>query len=330
MKLGIIGSGLIVKEFLPRLKEIEGLEIVGIQGTPTTMDSVYELSVPNNIPLATDSFDELCSSGIDTVYIAVPNFLHFDYCKKSLERGMNVIVEKPMTSNLKEAEYLQNLAKERKLFLFEAVTTLYLGNYKKIKEWLPRIGDVKMVQSQYSQYSRRYDAFKEGQILPVFDPNKSGGAMMDLNLYNIHYVMGLFGKPEHAKYYANMERGIDTSGILVMEYPGFLATCVAAKDCKGLYYGIIQGTKGSIRSSYPANLIGEVTLELNDGTKEVYDDKGADARLIPEFTVFINAINNNDIDFCYRQLDKSVAVSEVQTNARLDAGIIFPADKAEL
>lgn len=185
MKLGIIGAGLIVQEFLPRLKQMEGLDILGIQGTPKSMSAVERLCQENGVPEAISDFEDLCALGIDTVYIAIPNFLHFDYCKKALEHGLNAIVEKPMTSNDKEARILADLAREKGLFLFEAITTLYLPAYEKIKEWLPRIGTVKMAQSRYSQYSRRYDAFQNGEILPVFDPAKAGGALMDLNLYNL-------------------------------------------------------------------------------------------------------------------------------------------------
>jgi len=326
MRLGIIGSGLIVQEFLPKLIAIHGIEIIGIQGAAQNLSQVRELCQANGLALATADFEELCDAGIDTAYVAVPNFLHFDYCKRALEKGLNVIVEKPMTSNEQEAAYLADLAKSRKLFLFEAVTTLYLGNYRKVQELLPRIGTIKLVQSQYSQYSRRYDAFCDGQILLAFDPAKSGGAMMDLNLYNLHYVMGLFGKPEKFKYYANIERSIDTSGILMMEYPGFVATCIAAKDSKGVYGSVIQGTKGSIYTDRSPNLVGKVTLELNDGTKEEYDDGMADARLIPEFTAFVDTINSGNLDLCYEKLEKSLAVSQVQTKARLEAGIRFPAD----
>lgn len=200
MKLGIVGSGMIVQEFLPSLVKLEGLEIMGMQGTKASIGKVEEICIKYGIPNFTDDFDELCEFGIDTVYIAVPNFLHFEFCKKALEKGLNVIVEKPMTTNYKEAEKLSGLAKEKKLFLFEAITTLYFENYKKIKGWIEKIGNVKLVQSQYSQYSSRYDAFKRGEILPVFDLQKAGGALMDLGLYNLHYVLGLFGKPENVKY----------------------------------------------------------------------------------------------------------------------------------
>ena len=326
MKLGIVGSGMIVHEFLPSLVKLEGMEIVGMQGTKKSIDKVEEICVKYGIPKFTDDFNKLCEFGIDTVYIAVPNFLHFEYCKKALEKGLNVIVEKPMTTNYRQAKELSNLAKEKKLFLFEAITTLYFENYKKIKDWIGKIGDVKLVQSQYSQYSSRYDAFKRGEILPVFDPEKAGGALMDLGLYNLHYVLGLFGKPENVKYYANIERNIDTSGILMIEYKNFNAMCVCAKDSEGKRIGVIQGSEGKIISEEAPSLVGKVTLKMYDGTKESFDDGFSKDRVVPEFKAFIRALNENDLEFCYRQLEKSLLVSEVQTKARIGAGIKFPQD----
>ena len=327
MKLGIIGTGTIVQEFLPKLVHIDGLEVVAIQGTPSTIDEVNAMCKENNVAYGVATFEELLQCDIDTVYVAVPNYIHFMYCKDALENGLNVICEKPLCSNYKESKILTDLAKERKLFFFEAITTIYLPNYLKIKEWLPLIGDIKLVQSQYSQYSRRYNAFKEGEILPAFDPNKSGGALMDLGLYNLAYIMGLFGMPKSYSYYANIERDIDTSGIMTLQYDDFVALCVAAKDCKGNMGGIIQGTKGCIKTNFPPNLVGEASLELYDGAKETFDDGSTWQRLIPEFTTFINTINHLDYDFCYRQLELSLNISKVQTEARLQAGVIFPADK---
>ncbi len=326
MKLGIIGSGMIVQEFLPSLIKLEGLEIVGIQGTKASLDKVEEICSKYEIPKFTDDFEELCKFEIDTVYIAVPNFLHFEFCKKALEKGLNVIVEKPITTNYREAKELAKLAKEKKLFLFEAITTLYMENYKKIKEWIAEIGDVKLVQSQYSQYSSRYDAFKNGEILPVFDPQKAGGALMDLGLYNLHYVLGLFGKPKDVKYYANIEKNIDTSGVLMMQYENFNAMCVCAKDSEGERIGIIQGSEGKIVSGDAPGLVGKVTLKLYNGRTESFDDGFSKDRVVPEFTAFIQAINENNLEFCYKQLEKTLLVSEIQTKARIESGIKFPQD----
>lgn len=327
MKLGIIGSGGIVQEFLPQLTAMDGVEVVAVLGTPRSKAQVEALCAANGVKHAVFTMEELTVLDLDTVYIAVPNFLHFPYCKQALEAGLNVIVEKPITSNLAEAQELKRLAEERHCFLFEAVTTVYFDSFRKIKQWLPEIGTVKLVHCNYSQYSRRYDAFRAGEVLPAFDPAKSGGALMDLNLYNLHFVMGLFGRPEDATYYANIERNIDTSGTLVLSYPGFVATCTAAKDCSAPSYFVIEGTDGYITIQYPPNVIGEIKLHRNNGTEERYDDGMAGKRLIPEFRYFIDCINRNDLAACTERLDDSIAVSEVQTKARLACGIIFAADR---
>lgn len=327
MKLGVIGTGKIVQEFLPEILTIDGIEVLAILSSPSGIEKAQNICDRYGIGLATNDFEEFRASEIDTVYVAVPNLLHYNYCRQALEGGLNVIVEKPLTSNVSEAEDLAELAKRKKLFLFEAITTIYLKNYEKIQTWLPLIGDIKIVQSQYSQYSSRYDAFLKGDILPAFDPKKAGGSLMDLNLYNIHYVMGLLGKPEDAKYYANMENEIDTSGVLVMKYPAFTAVCTAAKDCNGMSGAIIQGTKGCIKSERSANMVGRVTLELNDGTTESFDAGDEELRVIPEFMQFTKAIDKKDYEFCYEQLDKSLAVSKLLTKVRLEAGIHFPTDK---
>ena len=179
------------------------------------------------------------------------------------------------------------------------------------------------MQSRFCQYSSRYDNFKKGIIAPAFDPKKSGGALMDLNLYNIHYVMGMFGKPESISYYPNMERTIDTSGVLMMLYPKFTAVCTAAKDCNGDLGGTIQGTDGFIVSTNTPNKVGDAVLQLRDGTTETFREAYAEHRAIPEFTQFIRAIDEKDYDFCYAQLQKSLEVNEVLNRARIQAGIRF-------
>ena len=323
MKLGIVGTGMIVKEFLPELVKMEELEILSIMGSPTGFSKAQALSEKYEIPMAAHDMDELYAAGIDTVYVAVPNNLHFMYCKKALEKGMNVIVEKPMTDNAGEAESLAVLARKKKLFLFEAVTTIYMPGYQKIREWLPLIGEIKLVQSRFCQYSSRYDSFKKGVIAPAFDPKQSGGALMDLSIYNIHYVMGLFGRPESISYFPNIERNIDTSGVLVMLYPKFSAVCSAAKDCDGDIGGIIMGTKGFIKSDMKPNVVGNAKLQLRDGTTEVYEESFTDRRMIPEFTQFIRAVKEKDYDFCYANLAKSLEVNEVLGRARIQSGIRF-------
>ena len=59
MKLGIIGTGLIVKDFLPELVKMKGLEIVSIMGSPTGFEKAEALSAQYGIPNAVHNFEEL-------------------------------------------------------------------------------------------------------------------------------------------------------------------------------------------------------------------------------------------------------------------------------
>ena len=327
MKLAIAGSGMIVQTLLPYLKEW-GWEPAAICATQRSAAKAQELADAYGSALYTDYPAMLSEVEADAVYLGVPNSLHAGMAKQALSAGWNVIVEKPVTSALWEAEELAGLAREKRLFLYEAITTIYQPDYAALRAQLPRIGTVKLASCNFSQYSSRYDAFRRGEVLPVFDPAKSGGALMDLNLYNLHWLMGLFGAPEQVEYHANMERGIDTSGVLLLRYPGFQAVSLAAKDCAAPGQSIIQGTQGYLAQNTPANQCGEVTLHLNSGGEETFHTP-TQHRMEMEFRTFARQMQAGDLDSCYAALDHSLAVIRVLTQARQSAGIRFPADRGE-
>ena len=268
MKLGIVGTGMIVNDLLSFIHDIESIELIHISGTKRSEEKVRELKEKHHFQRCSVSYDELLNDiEVDTVYVALPNHLHYSYTKLALEAHKNVILEKPMTSTIEEAKELKKLAIRNHLFLWEAITNQYLPNFYKIKSLLNELGHIKIVECNYSQYSSRYNAFKEGMILPAFDYTKSGGALMDLNIYNIHFVVGLFGEPKRVHYFANIERGIDTSGIVVLEYDSLKAICIGAKDCDAPITSTIQGDLGCIKIEGPTSTLADVSLIKN---KEKY------------------------------------------------------------
>lgn len=325
MKLGIVGTGKIVRELLPHLGAA-GWEPCAICGTERSREKRSELQKEFGIPQGFTDFSQMLTIEMDAVYLGIPNFLHFSFAKQALESGKNVIVEKPITSNAKEAEILAALAREKGLYLFEAITTPHMNTFRQTRQWLSEIGTVKLVQCNFSQYSSRYDAFRRGEIQPVFDPAKSGGTLMDLNIYNLHYMVALFGMPQDVHYFANVEQGIDTSGTVVLEYPGFHGVCTAAKDCGAPCICIIQGTKGYLRMDAPANCCGNVTLHCNDGSEE-FCALESGHRMEPEFRFFREVLETLNWERCDAMLSHSLRVAQVQTEARKTAGILFPADQ---
>lgn len=323
MKIGIVGAGNIVPDFLEASKNIEDFEIVSISATENGRERMKKLSEKYGIKNIYTNYEDLLNDDIDVVYIAIPNSLHYEFAKKAIERNKHIILEKPFTTTYKEAEELVELAQEYGIMLFEAISNQYLPNYEKTKELISELGDIKIVQLNYSQYSSRYDRFKKGDIAPAFDPKKSGGALMDLNVYNIYYIVGLFGSPQKILYTANIERNIDTSGVLVLDYGSFKCVAVGAKDCKAPLSMNIQGDKGYINSSDAANMYNKFTFAKNDGTEKVFELNGRKERLYHELVKFAEYYKNEDFDKFYEANEKSLIVMKILEEARKQAGLEF-------
>lgn len=329
MKVGLLGAGMIVHDLLSFAKEVVSMEIAAICATPAEEATLQTLTETHGISNYFTDYDEmLADSTIDTIYVGVPNHLHYAFTKQALLANKHVICEKPFTSNYQEAVELAALAQERQLMLLEAVSTRFLPNVLKIKELLPTLGDIKIVSANYSQYSSRYDAFKQGVIQPAFDPKKSGGALMDLNIYNINLMVTLFGSTENVSYQANVQKGIDTSGVLNMDYGDFKAVCIAAKDCKAPIVTSIQGDKGCIIIEDSANVVAKFKLLMNDSSTEtVYELNQDKHRMYHEFVAFCDIIDHQKAAEANELMAVSLETMRIQTQARETANVVFPADE---
>lgn len=314
MNLGIVGAGMIVKDFLSFSHELPEIKLEAI--VARNIENLKNLQSMYNIKEIFTDLDECLSSpSIDTIYVAVPNNLHYSVAKKALEAGKNVICEKPFTLNYHETVELFELAESKNLILIEAITNQYLPNYLEIKENLSQIGNIRLVECNFSQLSSRYEAFKKGIIAPVFDKNQGGGVLGDLNIYNIHFVVGLFGAPKNSEYYPNIVREVDTSGILILEYDEFKVVCIAAKDTYNNSYANIQGDKGLIKVIGTLNEVPNYIIKNNEVEMKVNKNIHKH-RMYSEFKNFIDVIDNKDFDFMQKQKKHSLAVMEIFDKSR--------------
>ena len=321
MNVCAIGTGAITKSMLKEFARSEVLHVTAIysRNEATGRAMADEFGIPT---VYTSLEDMLADPAIDLVYVASPNSIHFRQAKAALLAGKHVLCEKPFAPTVAEAEELIALAKEKGLFLFEAITTAHHPHYGLARQQLPLLGNVKIVNCTFCQYSSRYPALLAGKPSPVLDHNFAGGALMDINLYNIHFVVGLFGAPLSVRYYANRhETGVDTSGMLVLEYPGFLCQCIGAKDCAaqngvqiiGEDGHMVVGPSSSNCQSVALHLRGKesqtVQLEENPWYYEVQDV----GRMIAA----------GDFAGCYAALETTREVVAVLEAARKHAGFPF-------
>lgn len=328
MKIGMIGSGLIIRTALEVIKNIEDTRCTAIYCRTVEKESAKEIAKENKIESLYDNIDDfLADDTYDVVYVGVINSGHYEFTKRALQAKKHVICEKAFASNYKEAKELFDLARENQLFLFEAIMLRYLNNYSEIKKTLPLLEDIKLVQCNYSQYSRRYDKYLEHEVLPAFNPELSGGCLYDINVYNVHFVVGLFGRPEKVRYFANIGyNGIDTSGILILDYGSFKAVCCGAKDSDSPSGSTIQGEKGYIFVDSMVGKVSNVSVVLKGQTFRIDLDQ-IENTMENEFRVIFDIMKEKDYELCYEYMEQTMIAMEVLELGRNDAGIVFAADR---
>ncbi len=325
MRLGTIGSGVIVEQFLDACKKVEGVELVAVYSR--TFDKGQSLASKFEISkVYVDLSEMLNDDAIDTVYIASPNSLHFEQTKQILEAKKNAIVEKPFTSHDRESKILIELANKNGCYLFEAMSIHDMPNLEVLKKKMKLIEPIKWVELSMAQYSSKFSAFKAGELPNVFNPAYSGGALMDLNIYHLNFVLDCFGEPISMKYFPQLHpNGIDISGLLIMDYPNCTVTSVATKDSFGRPSGVFHGEKGMIEFTDGINGLRSFTL-WQGREKEVINVQTENNRLVYEVRAFERIISTKNVIEMNERLALTQSVMVYLTQLRKEAGLFFAAD----
>ncbi|SER52871.1 Gfo/Idh/MocA family protein [Lachnobacterium bovis] len=329
MNLAIIGTGKIVSESLYAIQSIENINLKAIYARKHSEEKGISFAKKYSIDTVYTDYDELLNnSEIDTVYIGLINSVHYEYAKKALENNKHVILEKPFTGTYEQACELVDIAINKKLFILEAITVLHSQIFKEMKSNLHKLGKIKAMLCNYSQYSSRYDNYLKGIVEPAFNPDLYGGALLDINIYNIHYCVGLLGQPRKSTYFANRGfNGVDTSGTIVLEYDGFSAVCTGAKDSDSPSFISIQGENGYMCIQGKPNVPQKLTMVLVDKNSIPQKDAAGALkraintiefesdtkkhRMVDEFKNFVDIIDNNRSKEAKKLMDESLEVMKV-------------------
>ena len=260
IRIAFVGTGMIVPQMLEAMQTVQGYEVVAICGR--SREKAGRFGIPH---VYTDYAEMLARTDIDFVYIALPNTLHYAAAKQALLAGHNVLCEKPFTSTVEESAELFDLAREKDLFIFEAISNIHLPNFYKVRELLPQIGPVHLIHADYDEHFDRYDAYMAGADIPVFTQEYEGGALRDINIYCLHIILALYGRPDHVFYAATAlgRNAIGTAGVATLSYGnGMVAVCTASMDSDGPHGFYFQGEKGAIRVHGLPNFFTKVDLLL--------------------------------------------------------------------
>ena len=243
IRWGILGCGRIARKFAADLRLVADAELIAIASRNKETLELFAKDFP--CKHLHNSYEALAANKeVDVIYIATPHSHHYEHTMLCLNHDKAVLCEKAFAINSWQAKEMIKTAKERKVFLMEALWTKFLPHYKKLLELLRHktLGDIKSVLVNFG--------FKTSDKSPqrLFDPLLGGGTLLDIGIYNVFITMSVLGKPDLIE--ATMtpsSTGVDEQIAVLFKYKsGAMAQLFSSFTTNLPIQAEINGTEGCI------------------------------------------------------------------------------------
>ena len=240
---GILGPGKIASKFCEALKEVKDAKVYAIASRDEKR--AHEFAARFSAPKIYYSYEQLADDpNIDIVYIATPHPFHFEQTKLCLNKGKAVLCEKPLTISFRQTHALVTLARERRVFLMEAMWSRFIPALVKMKSIIDAgsIGEIKFMHADFGFISL------PNLELRTFNKALGGGAQLDVGVYPMFLALWLLGKPESVKAHGSLAvTSVDQNTTAILCYKnGVTASVYSSFIVDSEKVAVIMGTKGSI------------------------------------------------------------------------------------
>lgn len=320
MKIAILGAGTIAATVADTLRQVDDIECYAIASRD--IEKAQDFAERFGFKKAYGSYEDMVKDGdAELVYIAVPHSHHAEYMKLCIEHGKNVLCEKSFTQNAAQAKEIVKLAKEKGVYLAEAMWTRYMPSRKQIDDVLASgvIGDIHMMTANLS-----YDIDRKPRIL---DPLLAGGALLDVGVYGINFALMHMGD-DIKKIDSSVQMstiGVDEQESITIHYAdGRMAVLThgvySRSDRKGIFYG----EKGYV-------IVENIN---NPNSIKIYndEDKLLDEIVVPnqisgyeyQFLEASDCINEGRTESISMPLEESIHMMEIMDEIREDWGLVYP------
>lgn len=261
---------------------------------------------------------------VEVVYVATPHAQHHAVARAALEAGKHVLCEKPLTMNAREAEDLRGLARDRGLFLMEAVWTRFLPSFGRALEIVRsgELGRVRWLQADLGA-PVPYDPGSR-----LWDRAAGGGALLDLAVYPLTWALAALGAPARlAAHGALHEDGVDLHNGLSLTWAdgahAHLTTSIEA-DCPGTV--TISGTNGWLRAGAPLYHPGELVVRSGRSAPRTERFRAVGHGFAHELREVTRCVQAGLTESPRMPLADTVLVLDLLDEARRQMGLHYPSD----
>ncbi|MHA7219003.1 Gfo/Idh/MocA family protein [Arthrobacter sp. MDT1-48-3] len=266
----------------------------------------------------------LADPAVDVVYIATPHTQHHAVALAALHAGKNVLCEKPITMDAEQARELADLARERGLFLMEAVWTRFLPSFRRALQIVRsgEIGTVRWLQADLC-FTAPVDPASR-----LWDPAAGGGALLDLAVYPLTWALGVLGEPGAVAARGTLTpEGVDLQNALTLTYDdGAHAQLTTSIGAESPSVVTISGTEGWLRSSTPLFNPAELVVQPRRGTLRTERFEVFGSGFVYELREVTRCLQAGLTESPFMTTAESVRMMEVLDEARRQIGLRYPSD----
>ncbi|MET1060939.1 MAG: Gfo/Idh/MocA family oxidoreductase [Nocardioides sp.] len=243
LRWGILGAGGIAAAFTDALLARTRGEVAAVGSRSRERGEAF--AAAHGGGTVHDSYEALCADeSVEAVYVATPHSEHHDHALLAIGAGKHVLVEKAFTRNVTEAEQVFAAARERGVFVMEAMWTRFLPHIAALHEAVGggEIGTVVGLAADHGQW------FEHDPASRLFDPALAGGALLDLGVYPVSFAHDFLGAPEEVTAVGSLTgAGVDAQVSMILTYPGDVqATLHTTLLAKTPTTAAIWGTEGYV------------------------------------------------------------------------------------
>ena len=323
IRFGMIGTGKIAQKFWQANRYGKDFELTAVYSRK--LERAREFGFQKGRLQYFDDLEAFANSDcIDAVYVASPNCCHYEQVMTLLKAGKHVLCEKPMASNLEQAQEMFAEAEKQNLILLEGMRSIYAPSFQKMIPYMETLGTIRRATLQYCQYSSRYDNYKRGIVENAFKPELSNGALMDIGVYVVSCMIRLFGAPKSIKASGvKLHNGVDGAGTILMEYPDMIGEAIYSKITDSAMPSQIQGEDASMLIQEIEN-VKDLRIVRKGVVQSIHFEQ-SDNILNYETQEFIKMIKTGMGWEKSREI--TLETMKVLDEARRQLHIVFPADE---
>lgn len=320
MKIGVLGTGNIVKLVADTLSELEQIESYAIASR--TKERAEEAAQEYGFQKAYGTYEELVADPeVELVYIATPHSRHYEDMKLCIQHKKPVLCEKAFTMNSKQAREIRELASKEGVFVAEAIWTRYMPSRKLIQENLESgiIGKVSTLTANLS--------YVISQNYRIVAPELAGGALLDVGVYGLNFAIMHFGT-EIERIESSVQftdTGVDGMESITLFYKdGRMAVLThgiySRSDRKGIFYG----DKGYMIVENINNPQSIAIYDMEDNLIKKIEVPQQISGYEYEFIECVEQIQKKQLESTSMPLADSIEVMEITDTIRKKWGLVYP------